>query len=79
MELVPFQNGNTGRLAAPGFNLELFPAGEHIMLATTKIVPGRSKIAVQDPEELKYWSRHFDVTPEELQRRSTKLAIPQPA
>jgi Protein of unknown function (DUF3606) len=43
------------------------------MPATSKIVPDRGKIAVQDPEELKYWCRRLDVTPEELQRAIDKV------
>jgi Protein of unknown function (DUF3606) len=33
-----------------------------------KRVADRSKIAMNNPEELKYWSKHLDITPEELVR-----------
>jgi|SRR5579862_8544437 len=41
-----------------------------------KVTPGRSKIDSSDPAELKYWTRHLGVIPEELQGASNGLAIP---
>jgi Protein of unknown function (DUF3606) len=36
------------------------------MPPVSKIAPDRSKIAMDDAEEVKHWSKHFDITPEEL-------------
>jgi hypothetical protein len=33
----------------------------------------RSKIAIDDAEEVKYWSKHFGITSEELQRLVGKV------
>ena len=39
------------------------------MLHSTKVtVPDRSKIAVERPDEVKYWTKHFGITAAELQR-----------
>jgi hypothetical protein len=73
MELVPFRIANWNGLASARFRFRITLSGEDLMSATTKIVPDRSKIAAEDPEELNYWSRHFHVTPEELKRVVDKV------
>jgi len=32
------------------------------------VAPDRSKIIIQDKDHVKYWTRHFDVTEDELAR-----------
>lgn len=39
----------------------------------TKIEPERSKIAVQDAQELKRWAKHLAVTPDRLQAAIDKV------
>jgi Protein of unknown function (DUF3606) len=43
------------------------------MPPVSKLAPDRSKIAMHNAEEIKYWSKHFNVTPEELQRVVDKV------
>lgn len=38
-----------------------------------KIPPDRSKIAMDHPDEVKYWSKHFGVTSDELRRAVEKV------
>ena len=33
-----------------------------------RVMPDRSKITVTSEDEVKYWIKHFGVTPEELER-----------
>jgi hypothetical protein len=40
---------------------------------TKKGRPDRSKIAMGEEHELKYWTKHFDVSKEELQRAVDKV------
>jgi hypothetical protein len=35
-------------------------------MSTKKATPDRSKITADDKDEIKYWAKHFGVTPEEL-------------
>ena len=35
---------------------------------TKRVMPDRSKIAVTNEDEVKYWIKHFGVTREELER-----------
>jgi len=35
-------------------------------MSTKKFAPDRSKITADSEGEIKYWTKHFDVTPEEL-------------
>lgn len=39
----------------------------------SKSAPDRSKIALDHPDEVKYWSKHFGITPEELNRVVEKV------
>ena len=39
----------------------------------TKSLPDRSKIEMGHADEVKYWSKHFGVTPEELERVIEKV------
>ena len=38
-----------------------------------KAAPDRSKISIQNDYEVKYWARHFGVTPKHLQRAIEKV------
>ncbi len=38
-----------------------------------KMAPDRTKIASEDDEQIKYWSRHLGVSREELQRAIEKV------
>ena len=40
---------------------------------TKKVSPDRSKITMQDELEVKYWTKHLDVSREELQRVVDKV------
>jgi hypothetical protein len=40
---------------------------------TKKLAPDRSKIAISDDQEVKYWTRHLEVSREELQRAVDKV------
>jgi uncharacterized protein DUF3606 len=42
----------------------------------SKITPDRSKIAIEREDHVKYWTRHFGVTKDELARWSTVLGVP---
>jgi predicted double-glycine peptidase len=38
-----------------------------------KVAPDRSKISIQNDDELKYWARHFGVSQEDLRRAIEKV------
>ena len=40
---------------------------------TKKVAPDRSKIAMHEEHEVKYWTKHLGVTREELQRAVDKV------
>jgi len=42
-------------------------------MVRSKPTPDRSKIAMDHPDELKYWIKHFGVTQDELQRVIEKV------
>ena len=46
---------------------------------TKRVIPDRSKIAVTSDNEVKYWTKHFGVTREELERAVDRVAIPPQA
>jgi hypothetical protein len=37
-------------------------------MISTKITPDRSKIVIEHQDQVKYWTRHFGVTKDELTR-----------
>jgi hypothetical protein len=43
------------------------------MSDTTKIAPDRAKIAMEDDEQVKYWTRHLGVSREDLERVVEKV------
>jgi hypothetical protein len=46
---------------------------EATAMRQSKSAPDRNHIAVDRPEELKYWCKHLEVTPEELLRLLEKV------
>jgi hypothetical protein len=40
---------------------------------TNKVSPDRSKIAMQEELEVKYWTKHLDVSRDDLQRAVDKV------
>ena len=44
----------------------------------SKISPDRSKIVIEREDHVKYWTRHFGVTKDELARQSKRLATLPP-
>jgi predicted RNA-binding protein YlqC (UPF0109 family) len=40
---------------------------------TTKVAPDRAKIAMEDDEQVKYWTRHLGVSREDLERVVEKV------
>jgi Protein of unknown function (DUF3606) len=41
-------------------------------MISTKITPDRSKIVIEHEDHVKYWTRHFTVTKDELTRAQLK-------
>lgn len=40
---------------------------------TTRVAPERAKIAMEDDEQVKYWTRHLGVSRDDLQRVVEKV------
>ena len=43
------------------------------VMVLSNVPPDRSKIAIDHPDEVKYWSKHLGITPDELRRLVDKV------